>query len=164
MPLRFGEKLRTLRLQQDMTQAALARELHLQRAHINNLEVGRRAPSLEVILHIAEFFNVTTDYLLRDAIPVEPTSAHTTNLPGTRAPVAQSFGRKLVYLRELHNITQTDVARRAALTSRGYVSNLETGRKAPSPELVPILADIFGVTTDYLLRDVIRVDIKEDSG
>lgn len=158
MPLRFGEKLRTLRLQQDMTQAAFARALQLQRAHINNLEVGRRAPSLEVILHIAEFFNVTTDYLLRDAIPVEPIGVHTTNLPRTQAPVAQLFGSKLISLRERYNITQTDVARRAALTSRGYVSNLETGRKTPSPDLVPVLADIFEVTTDYLLRDAIPVD------
>lgn len=162
MPLRFGEKLRTLRLQQHMTQAALARSLYLQRAHINNLEVGRRAPSLEVILHIADFFSVTTDYLLRDAIPVEPVDVHITDLPRTPAPVAQSFGRKLVYLRERRNITQTDVARQADLTSRGYVSNLETGRKAPSPDLVPILADIFGVTTDDLLRDVIHIDIKEE--
>jgi DNA-binding XRE family transcriptional regulator len=35
---------------------------------------------------------------------------------------------------------------------------LETGRSEPSIELVLMLADIFGVTTDYLLRDAIPID------
>jgi transcriptional regulator with XRE-family HTH domain len=44
------------------------------------------------------------------------------------------------------------------LASQAYVSNLEAGRKVPSPELVVRIADLFGVTTDYLLRDDVAVE------
>jgi transcriptional regulator with XRE-family HTH domain len=44
------------------------------------------------------------------------------------------------------------------LASQAYVSNLEAGRKTPSPELVVRIADLFGVTTDYLLRDDVAME------
>ena len=53
---------------------------------------------------------------------------------------------------------QTEMARRLGLARRGYVSNLEGGRKAPSLELVVLIADLFEVSADYLLRDAISVN------
>jgi transcriptional regulator with XRE-family HTH domain len=50
------------------------------------------------------------------------------------------------------------LAQHLGLASRAYVSNLEAGRKVPSPELVVRIADHFGVTTDYLLRDDVAVE------
>ena len=44
---------------------------------------------------------------------------------------------------------------------QGYISNLEAGRKAPSLELVVRVADLFGVTTDYLLRDSIGIEASD---
>jgi transcriptional regulator with XRE-family HTH domain len=69
-----------------------------------------------------------------------------------------SLGEKLRYLREKRKLTQADLAQKLGLARQGYVSNLETGRKAPSLELVVHIADVFGVTTDYLLRDSIPVE------
>jgi len=40
-------------------------------AHISFLESNRKEPSIELLLKIADFFQVTTDYLLNDAIPIE---------------------------------------------------------------------------------------------
>lgn len=77
MPRLLGEKLRHLRVQRNMNQGDVARELGLARqAFISNLEAGRKYPSLDTIVRISEFFGVSTDYLLKDSIPVESAEAH----------------------------------------------------------------------------------------
>jgi transcriptional regulator with XRE-family HTH domain len=69
---RFGEKLRTLRERRGMTLHELALALGLtNRSHISNLEAGRKKPSLELIIKIALFFEVTTDQLLLDDLEVD---------------------------------------------------------------------------------------------
>jgi transcriptional regulator with XRE-family HTH domain len=55
-------------------------------------------------------------------------------------------------------MTQIELAQRLGLARQGYVSNLEAGRKAPSLDLVVQIADLFGVSTDYLLRDTTAVE------
>ena len=60
----FGNALKTLRLQEDMTQAQLAQKLSLTKSVISAYETGLRLPSYDVLIQIAKIFNVTTDYLL----------------------------------------------------------------------------------------------------
>lgn len=68
----FGIKLRTLRQQRNLSQLDVARQLGLARqGYVSNLEMGRKAPSLRLVVQIADLFNVTADYLLRDEIPVD---------------------------------------------------------------------------------------------
>jgi transcriptional regulator with XRE-family HTH domain len=158
MPRLFSEKLRHLRLQHDLTQTDLAHRLDVARqAYVSNLEAGRKMPSLDLLLRVAVFFEVATDYLLRDTIPVEQVVV---------SPVAQLpegggshlFGQKLRALRLKHGLSQSDLTRRLKLISRASISNLEAGHKTPSPNLVVNIADVFGITTDYLLQDAIPVE------
>lgn len=55
-------------------------------------------------------------------------------------------------------MTQLELAKRLGLARQGYVSNLEIGRKMPSLDLLVEIADLFGVTTDYLMRDSIPIE------
>lgn len=69
---RFGEKLRTLRKRQGMTQREVATALGLAaHSYINALETGKKKPTIELVLHIAKLFRVTIDQLLDDALEVE---------------------------------------------------------------------------------------------
>ena len=64
---RFGEKLHTLRLQRGMSLRELARALGFQsHSHITKVETGKRSPSLELAMQIADLFGVTVDQLVRD--------------------------------------------------------------------------------------------------
>lgn len=63
------------------------------------------------------------------------------------------LGEKVRSLREQAGMTQTELAQRAGLTSKGYISDVESGKKIPPAERVLTLAMIFHVTTDFLLRD-----------
>jgi transcriptional regulator with XRE-family HTH domain len=68
------------------------------------------------------------------------------------------FGEKLRRTRHLKGFTQVELAHRVGLASHGHITNLETSRDVPSLELAIRVARILGVTTDYLLRDMIPVE------
>ena len=68
---RFGEKLRQLRQQRGLSTRQLAAMLEMKsHSHIADMESGRNYPSVEVLLKVADFFQVTTDQLLRDELDV----------------------------------------------------------------------------------------------
>jgi len=155
----FGEKLLALRLRHSLTQVQLAQRIQIKQAHISNVEGGQRLPSLEFVLAVSRAFQVSVDYLLRDDVATDTIDNHPAPHPApTQAQAAGDFGEKLYHLRVANKLTQDELAQKLGLSSRGYVSNLESGRKQPSLELVPRIADFFGVTTDYLLRDDIPVE------
>lgn len=60
----LGNTLKTLRIKENITQAQLAQKLGLTKSVISAYETGLRLPSYDVLIHIANIFNVTTDYLL----------------------------------------------------------------------------------------------------
>ncbi len=69
---RFGEKLRMLRKRRKLTMRALATALGFQsHGYIGDLESGRKHPSLELAVKIADFFGVSLDQLARDELEVE---------------------------------------------------------------------------------------------
>lgn len=155
----FAERLQSLRRAHNLTQTELAHHLGLaQHGYVSNLEAGRKIPSIELVLRIADLFGVTTDYLLRDIEVEEPPRTHIHSKHTHPLPAPSLFGQKLRYLRLKQQMLQIQVARQLDLARQGYVSNLETGRKEPSLELVVRVADLFEVTTDYLLRDSIPVE------
>lgn len=61
-----------------------------------------------------------------------------------------NFGDKLKKLRTEAGMTQTDLATRLNIT-KSVVSYYELQERTPSPDVLIQLADIFHVTTDYLL-------------
>ncbi len=61
-----------------------------------------------------------------------------------------NFGERLRQLRTDAGITQTELARRLNIT-KSVVSYYELQERTPSPDVLVQLADIFHVTTDYLL-------------
>ena len=67
------------------------------------------------------------------------------------------FGAKLRHLRKTHGLTQLDLSQQLALAAHAHISLLERGHSEASLDMVLQIADIFGVTTDYLLWDEIEV-------
>ena len=67
----FGEKLRTLRIQQGLTLRQLAEILSTSSGYIADLENGRRQPSLALARKVADFFEVSVDQLARDELELD---------------------------------------------------------------------------------------------
>lgn len=60
----FGQRLRTLRLQEALTQQQLAERLGLTKSVISAYETDLRLPSYDVLRKLSRIFKVSTDYLL----------------------------------------------------------------------------------------------------
>ena len=60
----FGKTLKTLRNSRNISATKLSEDLNIHRGSLSNWETGRRTPDSEMLLKIANYFNVSVDYLL----------------------------------------------------------------------------------------------------
>ncbi len=69
---RFGEKLRALRKRRGLTWTQLASTLEMgPHSHLANIETGKNKPTAELILKMADLFEVSTDQLMRDELEID---------------------------------------------------------------------------------------------
>lgn len=59
-----SERIKSLRMSNDMTQTDLAKKLNITRSSVNAWEMGISTPSTTYIVELAQLFHVSTDYLL----------------------------------------------------------------------------------------------------
>lgn len=62
----LGEKIKRLRNSQNMTQTELAERLNITKSTVSSYENDSRLPSYDVLIKMAQLFNVTIDSLLMD--------------------------------------------------------------------------------------------------
>ncbi|MDM8128951.1 helix-turn-helix transcriptional regulator, partial [Paraclostridium benzoelyticum] len=60
----FAERLKQLRESKGLKQIELAKKLNLTSAALSQYEKGIREPNSEMLKKIADYFNVSTDFLL----------------------------------------------------------------------------------------------------
>lgn len=60
----FTKRLTALRNQHKLTQKELAEKLNIGRSALSLYEIGQREPDLQLLCQMADFFQVSTDYLL----------------------------------------------------------------------------------------------------
>lgn len=60
----FSKRLYALRKQKKLSQKELAQKLGVAQASINYWEKAQRTPSIDMVALIADFFNVSIDYLM----------------------------------------------------------------------------------------------------
>ena len=140
----FSDILKKLRKENHITQEALALKIGVERSSIGKYEASGVIPSIDVLLKIADLFNVTLDYLLgRDMLN------NNTNCTESRED-KNMFSLRLKELRIKNGMYQKDVAKILGIERTTYVK-YETGVTEPDIKTLIKLADIFNVTLDYLL-------------
>lgn len=60
----FGDRLKQVRTQNELTQAELAKKLGISTSAIGMYEQNRREPSADIILKILDIFGLSSDWLL----------------------------------------------------------------------------------------------------
>jgi transcriptional regulator with XRE-family HTH domain len=60
----FGKRLKELRNEKDLTQEKLGQIFNVRKGTISNWENGNRFPNEETLIKLADFFDVSVDYLL----------------------------------------------------------------------------------------------------
>ena len=61
---KFCERLKELRIEKNLSQHLLSKELGYSQAAIARWEAGIQIPNIDVAITLAKYFGVTTDYLL----------------------------------------------------------------------------------------------------
>ncbi|MFF2482243.1 helix-turn-helix domain-containing protein [Paenibacillus sp. NPDC058071] len=60
----MGDRLRELRIGRSLSQEAVARTIGITRSAYSHYEINNRQPVYDTLLRLADFFNVTTDYII----------------------------------------------------------------------------------------------------
>ena len=71
----FPIRLKNLRQSKELNQVQLASKLGVKKQSVSNWENGNIMPSIDMLIKIADFFNVSTDYLLGRQTPQETAPA-----------------------------------------------------------------------------------------
>jgi transcriptional regulator with XRE-family HTH domain len=77
--MELGERLKELRLNKGLNQIDVANILKIERSTYGKYETGDSSPDYEKLLKLANFFEVSTDYLLGKTdikAPIETIAAH----------------------------------------------------------------------------------------
>ena len=72
--MEYNEKLKELRVQNNMSQEQLAERLHVTRQTISKWEQGINQPDIYTLKQYAEIFNITLDELIGDGVTVKSPS------------------------------------------------------------------------------------------
>jgi transcriptional regulator with XRE-family HTH domain len=76
MPLGpLGDRIRELRTERHWSQGELAEQIGSDARQISRYEHGKITPSVEVVVKLAETFDVCVDYLLVEGVPRRPLHA-----------------------------------------------------------------------------------------
>jgi transcriptional regulator with XRE-family HTH domain len=72
----------------------------------------------------------------------------------------QRFGEKMRTLRMRRGLSVRALTKALGYTGHGYIYDIETGKKQPNAEFILRVANLFGVSTDALMRD--ELDLPEE--
>ncbi|AET67578.1 putative transcriptional regulator [Desulfosporosinus orientis DSM 765] len=137
----LGKRLLYLRNKLQLTQDELAKILCLSRSTYAQYEVDRRKPDYDTLQRIADYFNVTTDFLLGRT---EYSVLAGNNFPARLKIIREQKGLSLNQLAENLNLSPADIAQ------------FETGEKYPDPSVWHLLAENLNCSVDFLFGRTIE--------
>ena len=109
----FGKRIKEFRIERNLTQKELAKELSVTISTLSHWECDYQEPSFDDLLLLANYFNVTTDYLLGRAddfgvISISTQKNPTSDLTSEEKHLLETF-RKLDMKNRMHVSIYADV-------------------------------------------------------
>lgn len=138
----FGLRLKELRTNKNLAQKEVGAIIGVSDSSIRKYESGDRTPTPDALKTLANFFDVSVDYLLGNDI--EETENTISDY------VFTVIGIRIKELRIENSLTQKELADFLNLTPK-MISFYELGQRTPPSDIIIKLSEKFGVSTDYLL-------------
>lgn len=133
-------RLIALRKEHHLTQSDFANLLNVSQAAVGNWELGKREPDLETLSRIADYFQVSVDYLLgRSNDPA----------PEQKGPLLPTLAMNLRYYRLASHLSTSQAAKLADVPAGTWLS-WEQGKALPSDEELARAAEVIGVSVSDL--------------
>ena len=141
----MSERLRLLRKENGISQQKMAENIGIARTNYKNYESMHSFPPISVLIKIAATFDISIDYL------TGRTDEQRTIRETYDEESITPFSVRVKELREAHKLTQEVVSKEIGLAFKStYVSYERAEKEASLPRLIA-LADLFGVSLDYLV-------------
>ncbi len=141
----FAQRLRDFRNEAGLSQRKFGEYLGIKPTNYPNYEKGLAYPCIADLRKIAVRLDISLDYLL-GRIDEKKTLSSRFN-----KEVVVSFRERVRQLRQEKQMTQVDMAEGMGLLSRFSCIHYERGTREPNVERLIALADLFGVSLDYLV-------------
>lgn len=145
----IGYKLKKLRLSRNITQKRFGEMFGLAESTISMYERDERKPDYDTLIHIADHFDVSVDYILGRESSQQSGTFKMEN-PEPLNGNNQFLGKRLKQLRIEKKITQLELGKIINVTHVS-ISGYESGNRFPDISTLERLADYFNVQIDYLL-------------
>ncbi len=144
----IGDNIKSLRKENNLTQKELAKKIDISASTIGMYEQNRRDPDTETLRKIAEFFEVSTDYLL--GVSDDNKFGNHFFFFFQDDDLKTIFTSRLKLSMEKNNIDVQDILFETEISADNMEKYIE-GESEPTLEDLCALSDILDVTTDYLL-------------
>ncbi len=92
--MQYNEILRELREDKKLTQKELGKILNVNQITISQYERGTRALSIEMLIKYADFFNISTDYILCRDRKISINIKNNVNINGRNNKFTMKWGYK----------------------------------------------------------------------
>ena len=151
--MNFAARLKQIRICKGLMQKDVYESLGIPNNTYSNYENDKREPDFKTLVRIADFLDVSADYLLgrEKKMNLNSCSDNIRNMDipkvGIFTPV---FSDKIKELRHSRNMTQCELASVLGVTQQA-MCKWEKGLSTPTYDLLVKISDYFNVTTDYLL-------------
>lgn len=141
----ISERIKELRLSQQMTQTEFGNVFGIVKSTISLYESGKSTPNDQIKTKICEYFNVSMDYLLGITNTKSPNSP-----PQERTGANEEAGGSLAYWIRKTGLSYAEVAEKVGV-SESLLEDYCSGCMEPPLEVLEGLAKLCSVSTDCLL-------------
>ncbi|QDK70154.1 helix-turn-helix domain-containing protein [Lactococcus protaetiae] len=146
----FAERLKQLRKSKALTQKEVAEQLGMTQQNYQKWESGKSSPSGETLDKLADYFQVSTDYLLGRT----KEEVFRGKLPKLQMAEEIDFTERLKRLRKGRNLRQVDIAEKLGIKQVAY-GRIELGIVKPKVKHLRVLSEFYNVSIDDLLGSAI---------
>ena len=147
----FGERLRKIRQQKQLTQTEVANALNVSQTAMNQYEKGNRKIPLSMLKKFAEYFGMSVDELVDTERSIEDSREERL--------IMNQCGNQLKSIREANNLSISELANEFHITEEIYAS-YENGTKQIPLNILINFAKHYNVSIDKIFG----LNIEKDYG
>lgn len=120
----IGSRLQDLRNSKKLSRKSIAQQLNIHESTYGKYELGKRAPDNETIIKLADFFEVSTDYLLGNTD--DPTPGNKKS-PPTFAQVEEAYVAMLLRKKGVEKVEDIELTEKEMEELRNSFTRLIKG-------------------------------------
>lgn len=152
----IGNRIHHMRTKENLSMAELAERIGSTSGTIALWENNHRLPGAKYIIALAEFFNVSTDWLLKGN-DYDNRQQSNVSIRAEKKDISPAetgtIGVRIRHLRKKYSLSMGELA--AAIGScSGTIAQWENDSRLPGADYIVALADYFNVSTDWLLKGI----------